>query len=101
MKRAWIACLVVAIISSFVVSNPAYAARKHNVPNPIGTVLTFVMVPVANTIDGSREVIGFEAESDYITYEEQPVTAEMVDLWGRQSSRDVLDAMGVKFTVVN
>ena len=101
MNRAWIAFLI--LLSAILSFTPgAYAARKHNIPNPIGKVLTMILMPVADTIDYSRDVVGLEADTDLAAKQEtEMVSADTVDLWGRQSSQDEMNALGVKMTVVN
>lgn len=98
MRTVWMAVLVVALILAC--SPAAQAARRHHIPNPVGTILYHVMLPVADVIDYSRDAIGFcEADSDLAA--EEIVSPDVVDLWRRQTTPDELSGLGVKITVEN
>ena len=100
MKRTWMTCLMLIALVSF--TSPARAAERKTLPNPIGAVLIMVMMPVANTIDNSREAIGLEADTDYQSVETgEYVSANTVDIWRQQASQDEMNALGVKMSVVN
>jgi hypothetical protein len=99
--KPWMTCLAVIALAVLFCS-PVHAAERKLYPNPVGKVLSMVMLPVANTIDMSRDAVGFEADTDYASIETgETINADMVDLWRKQASPDEMNALGVKMTVVN